>query len=117
MSAADPPDPLDRMAVLQQRREALLRRSAELRGGLVVGSEAFARPLAGADQLRSLWQLLQRHREPILLGLGTAAALLALRRPRAALRLGWRWARRLLVLRRSWQRTQHWLAPLLARWF
>ncbi|MFM2058498.1 MAG: hypothetical protein RLY71_2883, partial [Pseudomonadota bacterium] len=58
----------------------------------------------------------QRHREPILLGLVTAAALLALRRPRAALRLGWRWARRLLVLRRGWQRAAHWLAPLLARW-
>lgn len=116
MSAADPPDPLDRVTVLQQRREALLRRSAELRGGLVVSSEALVTPLAGADRLHALWWLLQRHREPILLGLGTVAVLLALRRPRAALRLGWRWARRLLALRRGWQQVRGRLASWLALW-
>lgn len=113
MSTGAPPD---RRTVLLQRRETLLRRSAELRGGLMVGSEALVGPLTRAGQAHQLWQWLLEHRRQVLTGAAVAAAVLALRRPRAALRLGWRWTRRLFVLRRTWSRVGRWVAPVLAAW-
>ncbi|MEX8520176.1 MAG: YqjK family protein [Leptothrix sp. (in: b-proteobacteria)] len=104
-----------RTDTLLRRRAALLQRSAELRGSLVATVHTFQTPLARADQAWALLQSLRNHRQELSLGLAAAVAVLALRRPRAALGAGWRWGRRLYSFWRTWRKTERWLRPLLAR--
>jgi hypothetical protein len=104
-----------RTDTLLRRRAALLQRSAELRGNLVATAHALRTPLARADQAWELLQVLRSHRQELSLGLAAVVAVLALRRPRAALGVGWRWGRRLYSLWRTWRKTERWLGPLLAR--
>lgn len=73
------------------RRQHLQARSALLRDRLAQQAQPLAAPLALADTLREAWRWLKRHPEVPLAG----AAVLALLRPRRALRwagrLWWAW--------------------------
>ena len=92
-----------RAAALQQRQRQLLVRSSDLRGRLAADARVLRRPLALADRVREGWRWLRAHPElPI-----TAAVVVAVLRPRRALRWSWRaWA-----AWRRWRRLQRWLAP------
>jgi len=71
---------------LQQRREALEHRSTVLRERLAVHGQALAPAFEAAEQVRDAGRWLRDHPwVPALL-----AAALVLRRPRRALRWGWR---------------------------
>jgi hypothetical protein len=92
-----------RAAALQQRQRRLLLRSSELRGRLAADAQVLRRPLALADQVRAGWRWLRAYPElPV-----AAVVVVALLRPRRALRWSWRgWA-----AWRRWRRLQRWLAP------
>ena len=92
-----------RAMALRARQNALLLRSAELRGRLATDAVVLQRPLALADRVREAWRWVRVHPEAPL----AALVVLAVLRPRRMLRWGWRaWSawRRL-------RRLQAWLAP------
>lgn len=81
---------------LAERQTALRIRSAELRLEMAMQARALERPFAAADRIQEGWRWLRGHRE----WLWAAGGLLALLRPRRALKLagrgwlGWRTLRR-----------------------
>lgn len=81
------------------RRAALVQRSRALRAGLVADAQALRPALTAADAVRDGLHWLRAHP----LWLAAAVALLALRRPRRALRWAWRWGPRLWAVRGAWQ--------------
>lgn len=87
---------------LAERKQQLLIRSAELRVSLAHQAQVLQGPLAMADTVRSGTQWLRRRPQWPL----AALVLLALRRPRRALR----WATRLWWGWHSYQRFQQWLS-------
>lgn len=99
--SALPPSRAERMLALTRHQQALLLRSAALRGTLGRDLQRLQAPLALADRLRGGWQWLRAHPE---LPLAVAAVVVVLR-PRRA----WRWSLRLWWGWRSWQRMQRWL--------
>lgn len=101
---------------LLNRQTELLRRSAELRGAIEADCRQLDRPLRHAGRLRDTMTWISTHRAELMLGLGIGATLLALRRPRAVLRTGWRWGRRAFRFWRHWRHWRPWLRPLLRRW-
>lgn len=96
-----PPSRAERQAARARRQQALLLRSAMLRGDLARDLHRLQAPLALADRLRSGWQWLRAHPQAPL----AAVAVLVVLRPRRA----WRWGLRLWWGWRSWQRVQRWL--------
>ncbi len=86
---------------LAERKQQLLIRSAVLRVSLAHQAQVLRGPLAMADTVRNGTQWLRRRPQWPL----AALALLALRRPRRALR----WATRLWSGWHSYQRFQQWL--------
>lgn len=89
------------MEALTRRQQALLLRSAALRGTLGRDLQRLQVPLALADRLHAGWQWLRAHPEAPL----AAAVVIVALRPRRA----WRWGLRLWWGWRSWQRMQRWL--------
>lgn len=98
-----PPSRAERQLALARRQQALLLRSADLRGALGRDLRRLQAPLALADRLRGGWHWLRAHPELPL----AAAAVLVVLRPRRA----WRWSLRLWWAWRSWRRLQRWLRP------
>ncbi|MBA4175152.1 MAG: hypothetical protein C0505_01105 [Leptothrix sp. (in: Bacteria)] len=92
-----------RAAALARRQQLLLLRSHELRGRFAADALRWQPTLALADRLRAGWHWLLAHPEVPL----AATVVLAVMRPRRALRWGWR----LWSGWRTWQRLQARLQP------
>jgi hypothetical protein len=82
------------------RRAVLVQRSRALRAGLVADAQALRPVFTAADAVRDGVHWLREHP----LWLAGAVGLMALRRPRRALRWVWRWGPRLWAMRGAWQR-------------
>ncbi len=88
---------MDRIDLLEQRRQALLIRSTVLRGQLAQDAEAFEGVGRLADAGWAAWRWVRCHPLPVV----SAVAALAVWRPRRVLRVAgavwgaWRWWRRL----------------------
>jgi hypothetical protein len=86
---------------LAQRQQALLARSAALRGELARGLQPLQRPLALAGRVQAAWQWLRARPE---IALAVLAGVVIVR-PRRA----WRWSLSALWSWRQWRRLQGWL--------
>lgn len=93
---------------LAARGRQLQARSAALRGQLAVDAEVLRTPLALADQVRRGWRWLKAHPQQVSMGVGVAAALLVVWRPRRLAWLTGRLAGRIWAGWRLWQRLQRW---------